>query len=94
MESPMSITVIFKPLATSAEQYDEIVRRLEEAGAGSPSGRRFHTCWGDPSSVGVVDVWDSLADFEAFGQILMPIIEAVGARVAEPEIHETHNIIA
>ncbi len=89
----MAITVIFKPDGTTAEQYDEIIRRLEEAGAGTPVGRRFHTCWGDPSSVGVVDVWESLQEFEAFGQVLMPIIEDVGAQVAEPEIHETHNII-
>ena len=89
----MAITVIFKPEGTTAEQYDEIVRRLDEAGFGAPAGRSFHTCWGDPSAVGVVDVWDSLAQFEAFGRVLMPIIEDVGAQVAEPEIHETHNII-
>jgi hypothetical protein len=94
MESIMAITVIFKPEGTTAGQYDEIVRRLEDAGFGAPVGRRFHTCWGDPSAVGVVDVWESLADFEAFGQVLMPIIQDVGATVAEPEIHETHNIIA
>ncbi len=89
----MAITVIFKPEGTTAEQYDEIIRRLEEAGCGAPAGRSFHTCWGDPSALGVVDVWDSLAEFEAFGQVLMPIIQDVGAQVAEPEIHETHNII-
>ena len=89
----MAITVIFRPEGTTAEQYDEIIRRLEEAGFGAPAGRSFHTCWGDASAVGVVDVWDSLAQFEAFGKVLMPIIEDVGAQVAEPEIHETHNII-
>ncbi len=89
----MAITVIFKPDGTTAEQYDEIVRRLEEAGFGAPAGRSFHTCWGDPSAVGVVDVWESLAEFEAFGQVLMPIIQDVGAQVAEPEIHETHKNI-
>ncbi len=89
----MAITVIFKPEGTTAEQYDEIIRRLEEAGFGAPAGRSFHTCWGDPSAVGVVDVWDSLAEFEAFGQVLTPIIDDVGAQVAEPEIHATHNVI-
>ena len=89
----MSITVIFPPAGTTTEQYDEIVRRLEEAGAGAPAGRRYHTCFGNPEALAVVDVWDSIAEFEAFGQILMPIIQDVGADVAEPEIHQTHNVI-
>lgn len=89
----MSITVVFKPAGTTAEQYDEMVRRLEAAGVGAPTGRTFHTCFGDPSAVGVVDVWESLADFEAFGAVLMPIIADMGADVAEPEIHQTHNVI-
>ena len=57
------------------------------------TGRLYHTCFGDHSALGVVDVWDSLAEFEAFGAILRPIIQDVGAQVAEPEIHETYNVI-
>ena len=89
----MSITVIFKPEGTTTEQYDEILRRLDAAGAGAPTGRLYHTCFGDHGALGVVDVWESLPEFEAFGAILMPIIEDVGAQVAEPEIHETYNVI-
>ncbi len=89
----MSITVIFPPAGTTTEQYDEIVRRLEEAGVGAPAGRRYHTCFGNPQALAVVDVWDSIAEFEAFSQILMPIIQDVGAEAAEPEIHQTHNVI-
>ncbi len=89
----MSITVIFKPDSTTTEQYDEILRRLDAAGAGAPPGRLYHTCFGDRSALGVVDVWSSLAEFEAFGAILMPIIQDVGAQVADPEIHETYDVI-
>jgi hypothetical protein len=89
----MSITVIFKPAGTTTAQYDEMVRRLEAAGAGAPAGRLHHTCFGDPSAVGVVDLWNSLEEFEAFGAVLMPIIQDMGADVAEPEIHETYNVI-
>ena len=89
----MSITVVFRPAGTTAEQYDEMTRRLEAAGAGAPAGRVFHTCFGDPSALGVVDVWESLTHFEAFGAVLMPIIADVGADVADPEIHETHNVL-
>jgi len=89
----MSITVVFKPAGTTAEEYDEMIRRLDAAGAGSPPGRLSHVCFGDPSALGVVDVWSSLEEFQAFGAVLMPIIQDVGADVAEPEIHETHNVI-
>ena len=89
----MSITVVFEPAGLTSEQYEEIIRRLEEAGVESPTGRTFHTAFGDPSALGVVDVWDSLADFEAFGGVLMPIIEEVWADVAQPEIHETFNVL-
>jgi hypothetical protein len=89
----MSITVIFKPAGTTTAQYDEMLCRLDAAGAGAPAGRLYHTCFGNPSALGVVDVWSSLAEFEAFGAVLMPIIEDIGADVAEPEIHETYNVI-
>jgi len=89
----MSITVIFKPAGTTTEQYDEMLRRLDAAGAGSPTGRIHHMSFGDPTALGVVDIWNSLEDFQAFGEILMPIIQDVGADVADPEIHETYNVL-
>ena len=89
----MSITVIFPPTNMTAESYDEAVRRLEAAGAGAPPGRQHHVCFGTSGQLRVVDVWDSLEAFEAFGETLGPILEAVGIEAAEPEISETHNII-
>ena len=90
----MSITVIFPPTNMTAEKYDEAIARLEAAGAGSPPGREYHTCFGTSAQLGVVDVWASLEEFEAFGTTLMPILEEVGVEASEPQISETYNVIA
>ncbi len=90
----MSITVIFPPTNMTNEKYDEVIRRLEAAGAGTPSGRQYHTCFGTSGHLGVVDVWESAEQFEAFGETLMPILEEVGIEASEPQISETYNIIA
>ncbi len=90
----MSITVIFPPTNMTNEKYDEAIRRLEVAGAGAPSGRQYHTCFGTSGELGVVDVWESAEQFEAFGKILVPILEEAGIEPSEPQISETYNIIA
>jgi len=77
------------PLAT----YHEAVNRLEAAGAGSPKGRSYHVCYGDPNSVQVTDVWDSMEDFKTFGETLVPIMQALGADPGQPEILEVRNIV-
>jgi hypothetical protein len=40
------------------------------------------------------EVWDSMEEFEAFGERLMPILTANGVELAgPPEIIDVHNII-
>jgi len=34
----MAITVLFTPPSMTAAQYDEIIKRLEQAGVGTPEG--------------------------------------------------------
>ena len=89
----MSITVIFPPTNMTSEKYDEVIRRLEEAGAGSPAGREYHACFGPSGRLSLVDVWSSAEEFEAFGETLMPILAEVGIEASEPQISETYNII-
>ena len=38
----MAIGIYFSPPAMSTAQYDECIRLLKKAGAGSPSGRSYH----------------------------------------------------
>lgn len=89
----MSFVFHFKPSGFSLATYQETVKRLEAAGAGSPKGRSYHVCYGDTNSVQVTDVWDSMEEFKAFGQTLVPIMQALGADPGQPEIQEVNNII-
>jgi hypothetical protein len=89
----MALIVHFTPKGMNDKKYAEILRRLEAAGAGAPPGRLHHTCYGDPNALCVVDVFDTQANFEAFGKTLVPILEAMGVDVGKPDITPVHNII-
>ena len=87
----MSIVVRFAPTALTAEQYDESVRRLEEAGVFPPDGMDYHICFGSEGNLRVSEIWDSQEQFEAFGQRLIPILSEVGIDPGQPEFYEVHN---
>jgi hypothetical protein len=89
----MAFVIRFAPHAMSAAKYDEVIKRLKAAGAGMPAGRLFHVCFGDKESLRVSDIWDSIENFEKFGQTLVPILQAVGVDTGQPDIIEVHNII-
>ena len=54
----------------SAAQYDETIKKLEQAGAGAPKGRTYHAAFLEGDKISVFDVWDSQAEFDAFGETL------------------------
>jgi hypothetical protein len=89
----MSVLIRFAPASLTSEQYDESVRRLEEAGAFPPDGLEFHACFGTEGTLRVSEVWDSLEQFHAFGPSLMPILEDIGLDPGEPEVIEVHNVV-
>ena len=87
----MAILVNFSPTAMSVEKYDELMRRLNAAGQGSPQGRLSHVAFGDPAGLRVIDIWDSPQALEAFGAILMPMLGELGVTVPPPDIGPVHN---
>ena len=89
----MAIGIYFSPKSMSAQQYDECIRNLANAGAGAPAGRMYHACFGTPDHVMVFDVWDSQESFERFGQTLLPILAALGVDPGPPSVMPIHNII-
>ena len=89
----MAFTITFTSAGMSSAKYDECIRQLEVAGAGAPSGRLFHTCYGSPDALRVVDVWASMEQFEQFGATLMPILGALGIDVGTPDVQPQHNSI-
>lgn len=92
----MSILARFTaaPSMTSA-MYDETLPIIEAAGEWPPDGLAYHVAFSAGGSFRVSEIWDSQAQFEAFGDRLMPILTEAGIELAgPPEILEIHNIIS
>ncbi len=89
----MSVVVRFAPGSLTAQQYDESIRRLREAGDFPPDGLDYHVCFGSDGNLRVSEIWDSKEQLAAFGERLMPLLAEVGISPGEPEVIEVHNII-
>ncbi len=89
----MSLVIRFAPPSLTAEQYDEVVRRLNEEGVFPADGLEYELCFGsgDTDNFKVSQVWDSREQMEAFGERLRPILGEVGINPGEPEVFEVHN---
>jgi hypothetical protein len=96
LEEKMSILVRFTGAPSlSAEKYDETLPLIEASGPFPPDGLALHVAFSAGGSFRVSEIWDSNEQFEAFGQRLMPILEANGIELAgPPEILELHNLIS
>jgi len=88
-----SVLVRFTPASVTTEQYDETIQRLEKSGDWLPEGLEFHVAFESGGKFRVSEIWDSQAQFDAFGKRLMPILEDVGIDPGAPEMVEIHNII-
>ena len=90
----MAIAIYFNPTTPMSQgAYDDIMKRLDTAGAASPKGRTHHSSFGPADALMVYDVWDSQADFDAFGATLMPILAEVGVDPGTPMVMPIHNIV-
>ena len=91
----MSIVVRYAPVpSTTTDQYDEVVRRLQESGELPADGFDYHVAFYSEGQLRVTEVWDSLEQFQAFGQRVMSLLADVALEHSgQPEILEVHNII-
>ena len=89
----MALGFYFTPSGFTPEKYDEVLTRLEAAGAGAPAGRLHHTALESGGLIQVFDVRESQESFEAFGGTLLPIIGDLGVDPGEPMVAPVRNII-
>jgi hypothetical protein len=89
----MSVLIRFAPASVTAQQYDESIRRLQEAGDFPPEGLEYHVCFGPDDNIRVSEIWDSREQLQAFGERLMPLLGEMGIDPGEPEVLEIHNIV-
>jgi hypothetical protein len=89
----MALGLYFTPSSFTPARYDEVIKRLEAAGAGAPAGRLYHCALEADGLIQVFDVWESQESFEAFGATLVPLMTELGADPGHPMISPVHNII-
>jgi len=89
----MAFGLYFTPAGFTTEKYDEALRKLEAAGAGAPDGRTYHVALETNGEIQVLDVWESMEQFEAFGATLLPIMHELGADPGQPMVARVHNVI-
>jgi hypothetical protein len=89
----MATSYYFTPEGFTRAKYDEALRKLEAAGAGAPKGRTYHAALESDGHIQVFDIWESEADFEAFGATLVPIMAELGVDPGTPMTAPVHNVI-
>jgi hypothetical protein len=89
----MALGMYFTPSSFTPARYDDAIKRLKEAGAGSPPGRLYHVAMEADGLIQVFDVWESEASFQAFGKTLLPIMKDLGADPGQPQASPVHNMI-
>jgi quinol monooxygenase YgiN len=89
----MSTLVRFTPKSVTTEQYEQVMRQLDESGDWLPDGLDYHVAFGSKGDIRVSEVWDSKEQFEAFGKRLMPLLQEAGIEFeSPPELIEIQNI--
>ncbi len=90
----MALGIYFVHEGFTPEKYNSAIKKLEAAGAGSPKGRTYHCALESNGAIQVFDIWESQADFDAFGTTLVPILAELGVELKEPMVATVHNVIA
>ena len=92
----MAHAILFEIPGMTQEIYDRTLGPIDEAGRDHIGSRSFHVAFETPDGLSVLDVWESMDAFEAFGQTLMPILADAGIDMdsVEPRICPVHNSIA
>ena len=84
----------FNVVDFTEEKYDQVIKDLEAAGQGQPSGRLHHVIAQQATGMLVSDVWESEDALNEFSKTLIPILQKNGVTPTAPTILPVHNIIA
>jgi hypothetical protein len=92
----MAVMLMGKVEGLDADTYDKINEEMGFPNQKQPDGLISHTAAQADGGMQIVDVWESMENFESFMQgMLMPAMEKVGVPIPEnpqpPEQYEVHN---
>jgi hypothetical protein len=83
------IALLISPPALTTARYDEIMARLDRAGAASPPGRRAHICFGTGPRLQTLDIWDTEEHLRDFLDLLWQVEAAPG----QLQVLPVHNLL-
>ena len=89
----MAIVIKFKHAGFTNAKYNQAIKQLEAVGQANPKGRSYHVCYGNSEGVDILDVWESMEDFEAFGKKLIPILVSLNIDLGQPDIEKIFGVI-
>lgn len=90
----MAIGVYWAHPDMSQEEYEDSMRRLDEAGQAAPEGRLYHFAFKDGQGMHIWSVWESQEAFERFRDSLLPAARDSGIEYIQPNISELVRIVA
>lgn len=84
----MAVGIRIKFVGLTQEQFDEVNRHVDPIG-NPPKGLLYHASGPIDGGWGVIDFWESRADFDAFGHRIQESVAAAGVELqAAPDINE------
>jgi len=89
--SLMPVAAVFDFDKEALGAYDAMLERHADV-LGNQPHRRMHVCFETDDGYMVVDVWDSLEDFEQFGEVLQNLVDEFTYR-AELKLRTIHKLI-
>jgi hypothetical protein len=91
---PCRLRFTLHPSGLTLERFDEVDRRVHEViGRDQPKGNIHQSVFGTDGDLMIYDIWESAEDFEAFGQVMMPVLEELGLDPGEPQVLPVHRLI-
>src|SRR3954468_8443724 len=85
------VAAVFEFGKEALDAYDQMLERHADV-LGNQPHRRMHVCFETDDGYMVVDVWDSLEDFEEFGDVLQSVVAEFPYR-AELKLRTIHKLI-
>ena len=88
----MAVVVTLEWPGTTKQQYDKLLE-LVNWDLDPPQGELFHIAWWDGDTMSIVDLWESMADWQTFfDERLAPGCAAAGiAGMPSPQFHEVYR---
>jgi hypothetical protein len=87
------IVVNFNFPHLTVEQYENILAETEPLRKANYPGLLFHVAAANGEGLFVTDIWETEAQFNAFGAVMLPVLVKVGGTPAVPSLLPMHNMI-